>query len=129
MNINDMTIGQAKELAELFRSSGSPDKSNIYSAFVGKYVICRSRNEGVNAGFVEALDETGVVLKDARRLYYHKPLSENTSWYEGVAESGLSSDSKISSPSTKLIAEEYSLTLCTNEAKDSIINMKSHEQN
>jgi hypothetical protein len=86
MNIDDLTIRQAKELANLFGgASGS-----LQASFVGKYVICRSRSEGLNAGVVVAADKTGVVLKDCRRLWYHKPLREGACWYEAIANSGLS---------------------------------------
>lgn len=127
MNINDLTIGQAKELSKLF--GGGESLSNIRSEFIGKYVICRSRNEGINAGKVLKADETGVVLEDARRIYYHKPLNKNKSWYEGVADSGLSSDSKISGVSSKVISEDYSLTICTEKAEESIRNAKENQQN
>ena len=96
--------------------------------YIGKYVICRTRNEGINAGEVVSLDETGVILKDARRLYYHKPLDKSISWYEGVAISGISQDSKIGAAVEKAIIEDYSLTVCTELAKLSIISAKTNEQ-
>lgn len=95
-------------------------KTDIYSGYIGKYVICRSRNEGVNAGKVLNLDDTGVVLEDARRLYYHKPDNKSVSWYEGVAKYGLDVSSKVSTAIEKLIVEDYSLTVCTIEAEKSI---------
>lgn len=104
------------------------DKSDLYSRYIGKYVICRSYNEGVNAGKVVALDETGVILEDARRLYYHKPADKNISWYEGVSKSGLSDDSKVSTPREKIIVESYSLTVCTADAEKSIREAKDNEQ-
>lgn len=127
MNINDLTIGQAKELSNLF-GSNSMQTSSIRDGFIGLYVICRSRNEGINAGKVIKADETGVVLEDARRIYYHKPLNKNKSWYEGVADSGLSEDSKISGESLKMISEDYSLTICTSVAEESIRNAKENKQ-
>jgi hypothetical protein len=128
MNINDLTIGQAKELSELF--GGQADKkSNMLSSYIGKYVICRSRNEGINAGIVQDIDETGVVLQDARRLYYHKPANKEVSWYEGVAKYGISEDSKVGTAVEKCIVEDYSLTVCTDVAKKSLIEAPSHEQN
>ncbi|MBL4664235.1 MAG: hypothetical protein JKY22_11955 [Flavobacteriaceae bacterium] len=127
MNINDLTIGQAKELSSLFGNSQASE--NIRSEFIGLYVICRSRNEGINAGKVLRADETGVVLEDARRIYYHKPLNKNKSWYEGVADSGLSNDSKISGASLKMISEDYSLTVCAETAERSIRNAKENHQN
>jgi len=128
MNINDLTIGQAKELASMFGDSVT-QQSSLRSGYIGKYVICRTRNEGINAGKVLALDETGVILEDARRLYYHKPLNKNTSWYEGVAASGISTDSKVGEAVTKVISEDYSLTLCTDKAELSIRGAETNGQN
>ncbi len=127
MNINDLTIGQAKELNSLFGANAKIE-SDIRSSFIGLYVICRSRNEGINAGKVLKADETGVILEDARRIYYHKPLDKNKSWYEGVANSGLSSDSKISGETLKAISEDYSLTVCTPQAERSIRDAKENQQ-
>ncbi len=92
----------------------------IGSDYVGKYVICRSGNEGINFGKVLALDETGVVMKECQRLHHHRPEDKNLSWYEGVAVSGLGEDSVISGPADKVIVERYSLTLCSQECINSI---------
>ncbi len=126
MNIDELTLGQIKEIKRLI---GTEQSSGMLQAFIGKYVIVRSRNEGVNAGLVVAIDETGVVLEDARRLYSHKPRNKNVSWYEGVAKSGISADSKVGAPVTKVIVEDYSLTLCTQDAEDSLRAAKDNEQN
>ena len=101
---------------------------SIYSELIGKYVICRSRNEGLNAGVVISADETGVLMGEARRLWYHKPAKQGASWYEAIANSGISSDSKISEPvAQKLIVEDYSLTLCSAEAEKSLREAIAHE--
>lgn len=128
MNIDDLTIGEAKQLANLFGSKTN-ESSTLGKQFVGKYVIARSRNEGINAGKVLELDETGVILEDARRLYYHKPSNKALSWYEGVALEGLSTDSKVGAPVVKLIIEDYSITLCTQDAEKSIRGAKTNAQN
>lgn len=105
------------------------ESSPLLENLVGKYVICRSRNEGVNAGTVVAADETGVILKDCRRIWYHKPADRSLSWYEGVAVSGLSSESKVSGVvSKKVIIEDYSLTECTEKAKNSIKEIVANGQ-
>ncbi len=105
-------------------------EKSIFKGLKGKYVIVRSRNEGINAGFVKKADDTGIVLKKARRLYYHKPLDTNMSWYEGVATVGISSDSKVSNAvDEKIIVEDYSITVCTKAAKESIQNAKTNPQN
>ena len=105
-------------------------KESLGSGLIGEYVICRSRNEGINAGFVVDLDDTGVILREARRIWYHKPKDLDKSWYEGVAESGLSDDSKIScAVETKVIIEDYSLTVCSKQARKSISSKVPHAQN
>lgn len=121
MNINELTIGQEKELVTIFAGSAPANSVNLASAMIGKYVIVRSRNEGLNAGYVEAADNTGVILKDAKRLWYHKPAVKTESWYEGVANHGLSKDSKVSGLVVrKVIIEDYSMTECTEIARQSI---------
>ena len=136
IDINNLTIGQIKEIKSLIggacitnNNTPSEPKSSFYSKYIGKYVICRSRNEGVNAGTVLEIDETGVVLSGARRLYYHKPANKSVSWYEGVAVSGISNDSKVGVAVDKIIAEDYSLTVCSEQAKASIMSAKDYEQN
>lgn len=71
-------------------------EETLASRMIGKKVLVRSYNEGINAGVVVLADETGVELKDARRIYYHRPKDKSLSWYEGVAVSGLSDSSKVS---------------------------------
>lgn len=126
MNINELTIGQAKELASMFSDK---KENNFLKNYIGKYVIVRSRNEGINSGIVKDIDETGVVLTEARRIWYHKPKDKSTAWYEGVSISGLSEDSKISTKCIeKIIIEDYSLTICSKEAQESISNYKTTER-
>jgi len=128
MDINDLTLGQIKEIQKLSEINNCT--KNKLTRYVGKYVIVRSRNEGINAGEVLEYDETGIILKEARRLWYHKPNDKKTAWYEGVSVSGLSKDSKISCKvSEKAIVEEYSITLCSEKAELSIKEKESHEQN
>jgi len=95
----------------------------------GKNVIVRSRNEGINCGTVVCADETGVELASCRRLYYHRPKDQKLSWYEGVAQSGIDSRSKVSGTvDTKLIIEDYSITVCTDEAYKSIMGATPNAQ-
>jgi len=136
--VEDLTIKEAKqklkeyeELRVLFNIQDSAVKTtqvSLFGRYKDKYVICRTRNEGINAGFVIEADETGVILKEARRLYYHRPSNKKLSWYEGVALEGLSNDSKIGAAVEKIIVEDYSLTICSDEAKKSIIEARTNEQ-
>jgi hypothetical protein len=129
MNIDEMTIKQVREIATIINGVSGSNVRNLYSQYIGKYVIVRSRNEGINAGTVVDIDDTGVVIKDARRLWRHMPKDRSMSWYEGVATSGLGDGSRVSNTvSQKVICEDYSLTICTNEAEESIRGAESNEQ-
>jgi len=51
------------------------------------------------------------------------------SWYEGVALSGVSEDSKVScTVGGKMIIEDYSMTICTEEAQNSIMGKTPNAQ-
>ncbi|WP_287602689.1 hypothetical protein [Thiothrix sp.] len=132
LDINSLTLGQIKEINAIAVSMGIAQSNSsvgaINSRYVGKYVIVRSGNEGINAGEVVMADDTGIVLKDARRVWYHRPADE-TSWYEGVANSGLRSDSKVSvAVEEKAIIEDYSIILCSSSAEKSIRGFKAYAQ-
>lgn len=102
-------------------------KCSLTESAIGKYVLVRTVNEGINAGFLEDADKTGVILKDAKRLWYYKPKDNLTAWYEGVANTGLHKDSKVScSVKRKYIIEDYSITLCSDVAAKSIQEKQSH---
>lgn len=125
MNLDELTIGQAKQLAEIFSGSNPCAESSILKDVIGKYCITRSRSEGVLFGKIVRADETGFVIDESRRLFYHKPKDTKLSWYEGVAMSGLHPDSKISGTvERKYVIEDYSLTVCSDEA---IKNIKEYE--
>lgn len=80
IDINELTIGQARELAKMLPPQSSPNAGQ--HPFVGQYCICRCYSAGVHAGIVESVDGDRVFLRDSRRLW---------SWQAkaGVALSGL----------------------------------------
>ncbi|NQZ74678.1 MAG: hypothetical protein HRT61_00955 [Ekhidna sp.] len=127
MNINDLTIGQVKEIQALLGQSQAPE-SDFFSKWIGKYVIARSYNEGVLFGKVLSCNESGYEMESARRLYYHKPLDTSLSWYEGVAQSGLAHGCRVSSEQHKVVIERYSFTECSQAAIDNISNYETHGQ-
>ena len=59
----------------------SKSQSSFYDQYAGKHVIVRSRNEGINFGTVKVADNTGIVLSDCRRIWYHKPANNDYAWY------------------------------------------------
>ena len=103
------------------------EDGGIFQSFIGKYVICRTINEGVNCGYVKQLDETGVVLDQARRMWYHDT-ADDSCWYEGIARNGASEDTKLSEKCEKLICEDYSLTICSKKSEEILSNKSSYKK-
>ena len=69
MSINDLTIGQAKELAQLFGASKNENTSNGLNCMIGKKVIIRTYSAGVWFGELEQKSGNEVILLNARRMY------------------------------------------------------------
>jgi hypothetical protein len=90
MNIEDLTIAQARQLAALFGASIASAKPH---PFVGQYVIARCYAAGVHAGEVVSADGENVILKDSRRLWSWKAADGVA--LSGVAQNGVKSGSKL----------------------------------
>lgn len=103
---------------------------NLFNKMIGKKVIVRSRNEGLNAGIVIMADKTGIELTSCRRLWGCRPKNKKHSWYEGVAMSGISEDSIVSNtvPQKIIIEKNYSVTPCTDDAFYSIMKLTPNDQ-
>ena len=121
MNIDDLTIGQAKALAAQF-GGGEP----LDNGMVGKYVICRCTAAGVHAGVLEKQSGHEVVLNESRRLWYWK--SNKGSFLSGVARDGLDSASKIGGPIRVHLIDVCETIECTREAEASIREQVTHER-
>ncbi len=79
MNINDLTISQAKELLGMFGQNATEKRH----PFVGEYVILRCYSAGVHAGVLLSQDGDCAILSGARRLWDWETKG-------GIALSGLS---------------------------------------
>lgn len=81
MDIDNLTIGQAKELANLFgnKASVSVDQFGSLNCFIGKKVIIRTYAAGVFFGTLIQKAGKEVILNAARRL-----------WYWDTADNGIS---------------------------------------
>ena len=66
MNINEMTIGQAKELAAMF--SSQPQNVSLNS-MIGKQVIIRTYSAGVWFGTLSEKSGNEVIISNARRMW------------------------------------------------------------
>ena len=119
MNIDSLTIKEAREIAALFSGMVAPEKSKHIQGD-GRTVIVRARDAGVHFGYLEGYEGRTVWLKDARRLW---------SWTanEGVALSGVAmtginkSKSKVDvSVTSIIILDACEIIDCTKTAADSI---------
>ena len=70
MNINDLTIGQAKELVAMF--GAAPQPQQFVTPHIGKRCIVRTYASGVFCAEVVAHDGRMVELKNSRRLWSWK---------------------------------------------------------
>lgn len=94
MNIEDLTIKQAREFAAMFQACKPvASEANFASAIVGHYCIARCYSAGVHAGEVVSVDGENVILKNSRRLWSWK--AKEGIALSGVAQSGIKADSKL----------------------------------
>jgi len=127
MDINSLTVSQVKEILAMF--GNRPSAQEPSDDMIGKYVIVRCQEAGVHAGVLDSYHGRSCVLSEGRRLWYHEPADRSLSWYEGVAISGLSSNSKTSATVARcILTENCEIVLCSKEAEQSIRKAPTHEQ-
>ena len=72
MNLDDLTLGQIKEIGALLGNVNTTTTSNVVAKthpMIGKKVIIRTCSAGVWFGKLIQKDEDEVILEDARRMY------------------------------------------------------------
>ncbi len=126
MNIDDLTVKQAREIAALF-SGHAAVSPTLKNGLIGKYVIVRCHDAGVHAGVLVSHKNRECVLEKARRLWYWKP-AKKASFLSGVATEGLHDDSKIGAPIHIHLTEICEIIECLEAAEQSIRAAKSYEQ-
>jgi len=119
MNIDDLTIGQAKAIAAQFGDAATP----IDNGMVGQYVVARCHDAGVHAGILESHQGRECILKASRRLWYWKP-ANGAAFLSGVATEGLHKDSKVGAEIRVHLTEVCELIECSEAAKGSIAAAK-----
>lgn len=127
INIDDLTLGQIKQIQAISCGATTPNSSNNFKSFFGKYVLARTRNSGVIFGKVVDADYGYLHLIEARRLWRLISKDKKQSWYEGVANSGLDDESKVSSEVERFIIEDYEIVLCSDDAIESIRGFETNE--
>lgn len=119
MDINQLTIGQARELANLF-SAPNPIAAPESDPLVGKYVICRCYSAGVHAGTLVSQTGDTTLLKDARRLWSWSAKAGVA--LSGVAANGLASGCKVDSRVSLIRLTEVIETIMTSDGVSESIN-------
>ena len=122
MDLDGLTIGQAKQIARLVGCAGAPPavSGHIFDRFIGRYCVIRASAAGVHAGEIVAVQGDNVVAKNCRRLWKWK--ANNGVALSGVAETGVDrGESKIDERIAEHgIAGVCEIIPCTDKAKESI---------
>jgi len=127
MDIDNLTIGQIRELSKLFATNGAEPSPSFVSPHVGKYVIVRSRDSGVQCGVLMNHSGNQVVLNDARRLWSWKAKKNHT--LSAVAIFGIHECSKLSPGLDGFhVIGVCEILPCTQESSISLQLINSHEQ-
>ena len=92
MDINDLTIGQAKELAAMFAGKCAAEQPAPQST-EAQYVVVTTDKRGVVFGMTHDHTARPIVLHDARMCLYW---SADVGGVFGLAEKGPTKDCKIS---------------------------------
>jgi hypothetical protein len=97
MNIDDLTLGQIKQLKCLFGSDNKPnhssDQAGGLNCFIGKKVIIRTYSAGVFFGTLIEKAGKEVILNAARRLWYWDTADKGISLSD-VAIGGIGKETK-----------------------------------
>jgi hypothetical protein len=123
ININDLTVGQAKELAGMFTQSAQKTESGGLKSMIGTKAIIRTYSAGVWFGTVSEKSGNEVILANARRLWRWKAkqgISLSSVALYGIDESG----SRIE-PLVTVWLEAIEILPCTKEAAASIEGAKN----
>lgn len=116
MNIEDLTIGQARELAQMF---GDKTEQNTLNGMIGQKVIIRTYSAGVHFGTLTEKAGAEVILKNARRLW--KWWAAESISLSAVAKFGIKQkESKIAPRVDKIWLEAIEIIPCSKIAIETI---------
>ena len=119
MNIDELTIGQVKEVAALAGGIQGQNKETLTGGMIGEKVIISTYSAGVWFGTLAEKSGNEVILTDARRMWR---------WWaaESISLSGCAlygirrGKSKIIAPVSKVWLEAIEIIPCTDVAIQSI---------
>ena len=116
MSIDNLTIGEAKELARMFCVSQQTSAS--LNSMIGKKVIVRTYSAGCWFGEISEKSGSEVIIRNARRMWYWKAASGIS--LSACAMHGVSEQSKIVEAVPLVWLDAIELIPCSDTAKESI---------
>ena len=120
MNINELTIGQAKELAAMFASQ--PQTS--LNSMVGKKVIIRTYSAGVWFGTLSEKSGNEVILSSARRMW--RWFAADSISLSAVVLHGIKEDKSQSAEAVPSVwLEAIEIIPCSTKSSDQIEGAKN----
>jgi hypothetical protein len=123
MNIDELTIGQVKQITAMLGSNSSA----IDNKMTGKYVIIRCRDAGIHAGILESYNGRECVLTESRRLWYWK--AAKGAFLSSVAIDGIAGESKVGKELPRIhLTENSEIIECTKQAEKSIREQPTHNE-
>lgn len=119
MNIDELTIGQAKELAAMFQTNANIETVGLNS-MIGKNVIVRTFSAGVWFGSLTEKSGNEVILQSGRRMWQWK--AEKGISLSACAIYGIDRNrSKIVEPVESVWLEAIEIIPCTEKARESLM--------
>lgn len=121
ININDLTLGQIKELQQLFLAQIPSSMVNTAThPMIDSYVIIRTYSAGVWCGYLDKKDGNEVILRDARRMW--KWWAAESISLSAVARYGIIQEkSKIVEAVPSVWLEAIEIIPCLDAAKKSLM--------
>ncbi len=126
MNIDNLTIKEARELAALFSGGTNqvPAKHTLTNGLIGKKVIIRTYSAGVHFGTLVEKSGNEVILKNSRRMWQWWAAQSIS--LSGVAQYGIiQSKSKIAPEVGTIWLEAIEIIPCADECTASIEGAKN----
>ena len=120
MNLDNLTIGEAKQLASLF---GQSQQINNLNCMIGKEVIIRTYSAGVWFGTLTEKAKNEVIISNARRLWKWKTTQSIS--LSAVSLYGINQDASRIAPAVDSVwLEAIEIIPCTEIAGKSIKESK-----
>ena len=132
MSINDLTIGEAREIASMFQSisgntgnavSGVTEQtSQSVCPFIGRHCVIRTDSDGVHVGIVISASGTEYLIGNDRRIWQW----QGAFTLHEIATTGIESSSRVSvEVPESFLTQVISVVPTTQAARDAIAKCHS----